>query len=67
MARADVTGRYGKRGLLPGDYRLAILWDIEFGDWFDPAVIARIDSTSMPISLRAGERKTYDLRVTEPR
>ena len=58
VARSSGVGRS-----VEGSYRLATLLDGEFGAWFDPAFLRRIDSTSMAVSIADDERKVLNLRV----
>jgi hypothetical protein len=61
--RAKQDGTFVITGLHAGSYRLATLHDAEFGAWFDPAFLHRIDSTSMAVSIGSEERKVLHLRV----
>lgn len=55
-------GRYSIR-MLPGEYRLATLLDVEFGAWFDPAFTSQLDRTAVPLSIGEREKKVYNIRV----
>ena len=61
-ARAKPDGTFVIDGLQPGSYRLATLLDAEFGAWFDPAFLHRID-TSMALSIATNDRRVLHLRV----
>jgi hypothetical protein len=61
--RAKQDGTFVVGGLHAGRYRLATLLDAEFGAWFDPAFLRRIDSTSMAVSIADDERTVLTLRV----
>jgi hypothetical protein len=65
--RAKQDGTFVFRGLPPGNYRLATLLDAEFGAWFNPAFLHRIDADSMAFSIANDERKVLNLRVAGDR
>ena len=65
--RANADGTYHVRGLRAGTYRLATILDAEFGAWFDPAYLRRIDPSSRTITFADGERKTLNLRAPDDR
>jgi protocatechuate 3,4-dioxygenase beta subunit len=60
--RTGQNGTYRLRGLPPGDYRIIATDDVEQGEWFDPAFLERVQSSSEKISLTEGEKKTRDLK-----
>jgi hypothetical protein len=66
-ARANEDGTYLVRGLRRGTYHLATILDAEFGAWFDPAYLRRIDAGSRTLSFAGEERKTLHLRVPDDR
>ena len=47
----------------PGDYNLAVVDDVEQGEWFDPSYLEQIRPGAKRISLSEGEKKTQDLRA----
>jgi hypothetical protein len=61
--RAGEDGRYVFRAVPPGEYRLATLIDPEPGSWFDKALLADLDATSVRISLSEGEKRVENMRV----
>lgn len=65
--RAKQDGTFVISGLHAGRYRLATLLDAEFGAWFEPAFLHRIDSGSMAVSISGNERKVMNLRVAGDR
>jgi protocatechuate 3,4-dioxygenase beta subunit len=65
--RAKQDGTFIISGLQPGNYRLATLLDAEFGAWFNPAFLHRIDADSMALSIARDEKKVLNLRVTGDR
>ena len=62
-ARAKEDGTFVIRGVQTGSYRVATLLDAEFGAWFDPAFLRRIDPSSMPLSIADNDRKVLNLPV----
>ena len=61
--RPSTDGRYSFHGLPPGDYRLAVVPDVEPGQWFDPAWLRQIGTASVAVTLGAGATVTQDVRV----
>ena len=61
--RAKQDGTFVIGGFHAGSYRLATLLDAEFGAWFDPAFLRRIDTASMAVSIADDKRKVLNLRV----
>jgi hypothetical protein len=61
--RPSTDGHYGFRGLPPGDYRVAVVPDVEPGQWYDPTWLRQVLPSAVPITLADGERHTQDLRV----
>jgi uncharacterized protein (DUF2141 family) len=62
--RPGTDGRYTIRNLPAGDYGLAAVTDVEPGEWFDPAFLQQLLGASMRLSLREGEQKTQDIRLS---
>lgn len=62
-ARPGTDGRFTFRGLPPGDYRLATVFDPEPGSWYDPSFLQQLQSASTALRLVAGEKKTQDVRI----
>jgi hypothetical protein len=63
-ARPASTGRYLVRNLPPGEYFVAAVTDVEFGDWWDQdflASLAKPETTR--ITLAEGEKKVLDLKI----
>jgi hypothetical protein len=61
--RPDATGRFMFRNLPAGDYRIAATTDLVQRDLQDTAALARLAEQSAPVSLAAGEKKTFDFRI----
>ena len=61
--RPDGAGRYMFRGLPPGEYRLALTTDLVPRDLQDVAALERLAAASVPFTLRAGEKQTFDLKA----
>jgi hypothetical protein len=62
-ARAKQDGTFVIDGIPEGSYRLATLLDAEFGAWFEPSFLRRIDPASMALSIANHERRVLNLRV----
>ena len=63
-SRPGTDGKFTFRNLPPGDYRLTAVTDVEPGEWFDPAFLSQLVNVSIPVSLRDGEKKTQDIKVS---
>jgi len=63
--RANQDGRFVIDGVPAGTYRLARILDVEFGAWFDPAYLRRIDPGAMTVTFAGDEKKTVNLRVPD--
>lgn len=62
-AEVSTGGRYTIRGLLPGDYRVAFVDDLEEGAWEDPEVLARLESVATRVTLGAAATQTVSGRI----
>ena len=63
VALTGADGRYGFRGLVAGDYRIAAVTDLESGQEFDRDFLARLAGAAVAITLGDGDRKTQNLQV----
>jgi hypothetical protein len=61
--RSDRQGRHTIRNLPPGEYRAVAVNDTDQGEWFDPAVLERLQGKAVPITIVGVERKTVDLVI----
>ena len=61
--RPATDGRFTLRNLPPGEYKLATVLDLEPGASSDPAFLQQIDSSTMRLTLQAGEKKVQDIRL----
>jgi hypothetical protein len=50
-------------GLPPGEYRLAPIFDVEPGSWYDPAFLQQLDAGAVRVQLGDGEKKVQTLRI----
>ena len=63
MSRPSSAGRYEIKGLPPGEYLVVAMTDVEYGDWWDPALLERLAPAASKITLSEGESKTLDLKI----
>ena len=63
MARPATDGAFTMKGVPAGEYFLAALLDLEAGEWNDPALLDKLVSASVKISLRDGETTTQNYRM----
>lgn len=63
--RPSADGAFAFRGLVPGDYFVAAIDDVEPDAWFDPALLQRLTASAMKISVAEGEQKVQDLRLNK--
>jgi hypothetical protein len=61
--RPSTDGRFGFRGLPPGDYRLAVVPDVEPGQWYDPTWLRQVQASAVSVTLTDGSHITQDMRV----
>lgn len=59
--RPSNDGRYTFTGLLPGDYLIAAVPDIEPGEWYDPAILEPLIKRAVSFTLADGEKKTQNI------
>jgi hypothetical protein len=62
-ARSTQDGRYTLRGLPPDDYFIAIVRDIEPGQWQDPEYLETLRDSALRISIAEGESRAQDLKL----
>ena len=62
--RPDSTGRYRVTGLPPGDYYLAVLPDMQPGDYADLTFLEMVVPAALRLTLGDGEKKTQDVRLS---
>lgn len=60
-ARTDQSGAYHLSGLPPGDYQIAVVDEVEQGQWFDPSFLEPLRAGAKEIKLAEGDRQTLDL------
>jgi protocatechuate 3,4-dioxygenase beta subunit len=61
--RPGTDGTYRITNILPGEYYLAAVTDIEPGDWGDPAYMDQVAAGAIKLVFVEGEKKTQDLRT----
>jgi protocatechuate 3,4-dioxygenase beta subunit len=63
IERADAQGRFRVEGLLPGDYLMAAVDDLEPGDAFDEEVLAALRPGATRVRVRHGQTESVALRL----
>lgn len=66
-SRAADDGTFTIPGFRAGSYRVATFLEGEFGDWFAPEFLRRLERDSAPLPIADGEQKTLNLRVPDDR
>jgi hypothetical protein len=61
--RPSADGVFTFQGLPAGDYLLAAIDDVEYGEWFDPALLQRLVPTALRTVVADGEHKVQDIRL----
>jgi hypothetical protein len=61
--RPSADGAFSFSGLVPGDYLLAAIDDVEPGEWFDPGLLQRLVPAALKIAIGEGELKAQDIRL----
>jgi hypothetical protein len=61
--RPATDGAFTIKGLLPGDYFLVALPDLEPGEWNDPAFLEQLVKSSTTVTVRDGETTTQNYRI----
>jgi hypothetical protein len=62
--RPATDGRFTFSGLPPGEYRLAPIFDVEHGAWYDPAFLQQLDGGALRVQIGDGEQKVQNLRIS---
>ena len=62
--RPATDGRFVFTGLPPGEYRLAPVFDVEPGSWYDPAFLQQLDAGAVRVQMGDGEKKVQSLRIS---
>jgi hypothetical protein len=61
--RPDQNGSYLFPDVPAGDYLVTTLAGIEAGEWFDPAVLAKLVPAASPVTVRRGDQLEIDLET----
>ena len=61
--RPATDGAFTIKGLLPGDYFLVALPDLEPGEWNDSAFLEQLVKSSTKVTVRDGETTTQNYRI----
>jgi protocatechuate 3,4-dioxygenase beta subunit len=62
-SRPASDGTFVMRNVVPGEYFLAAVEDVETGEWFDPDFLQRILPVATKITIGDGEKKVQDIKV----
>lgn len=62
--RPGTDGQFSVRNLPAGDYMMVAVTDVEPGEWYDPDFLDELSTVAMRFSLRDGEQKTQDIRLS---
>jgi hypothetical protein len=66
-ARPGTDGHFAFEGLVPGEYFLAALADIEPDEWLDSAFLGQLAAVSVRVTVAEGERKVQDFQIADGR
>jgi hypothetical protein len=61
--RSGADGAFRFRGIVPGDYYLAVLTDLENAEWTDPEFKAQLVDAGIKVTVARGEKKVQDMRI----
>lgn len=61
--RPATNGAFMLEGLPPGEYRLAVLTDLDASDLADASFLEALAGAAVPVAVGEGERKIQDLRI----
>jgi uncharacterized protein (DUF2141 family) len=63
QTRPAADGTFAFRGLLPGEYLVSAVTDIQGGEEFDPAFLELLMPSALPVVVKAGEPAVLTMRV----
>jgi hypothetical protein len=63
LSRVTAEGTYRFAGLLPGEYCLAVLVDLDAADLQDPAFLEQLLPAGIRMTLAEGDRKRQDIKL----
>ncbi len=63
VVRPDQTGQFQVDGLPPGSYYLAVVDDVDEGEWYEPSFLQQLQANAIQVSLGEGETKNQALKV----
>ena len=61
--RTQPDGTYRFVGVRPGEYHLAVVTELEPGDWGDPVFMEQVAAASVKLVFADGEKKVQSLRI----
>jgi hypothetical protein len=62
-ARSDQNGAYRLAPLPDGEYLLAVVDDVDQGEWFDPSYLSQLQEHAIRLQLGEGEQRAQELKV----
>jgi hypothetical protein len=61
--RTQADGTYRFFAVRPGEYHLAVVTELEPGDWGDPAFMEQVAAASLKLVFADGEKKVQNLKI----
>jgi 5-hydroxyisourate hydrolase-like protein (transthyretin family) len=63
-AATDQQGRFTLRGIAPGEYKLLVFDDLEFGAQYDPEFLKQHEEKGKSLSLRESSQESVTMKLT---
>ena len=63
LSRVTAEGTFRFAGLLPGEYCLAVLMDLDAADMQDPAFLEQLLPAGIRMTLAEGDRKVQNVKL----
>ena len=64
LTRVTPEGKFRFTGLLPGEYYLAVLMDLDAADMQDPLFLEQLVPAGLKVTLAEGDNKVQDIKLT---
>lgn len=65
ISRPDQDGRFTLRTLVPGEYFIVAVEQVQNGQWWDPEYLERVSADATRLTLAEGDSKTIDLKLLD--